>query len=97
MPQICLIELFTERVRIGQISVVTKADPVGRIHIKGLRQGRAFTAGCGVTYMADAHGATQALHVILPKHVAHETDRLALLKIAIGKRHDARSILATML
>jgi hypothetical protein len=47
--------------------------------------------------MTNANIPLQALHVVLSENIAHQAYTLALVKIAIGKSHNARGVLPPML
>src|SRR5262245_30731455 len=82
---------------VGEITVVTKADAVGRVHIEGLRFGSAVTSRRRITNVPDAIVALQLQHVPLLEDIPHQAAALALEKLAILRGHDARGVLAAML
>ena len=57
MPTITLKNFRAQLSRIGEITVVCKGYPVGRIYIKWLRKRRARTTLCRITNMTNTKRA----------------------------------------
>jgi chemotaxis signal transduction protein len=47
--------------------------------------------------MANTHGSTEALHVVLPKNITHQSLAFALAKFAAAAGYNPRCILPPML
>ena len=97
MPQVTAKEVSLERVRVGQITVMREHDPVGRVHVHGLRFRCARAAGSRIANVADARVPHQAPHVVQTKDIAHQTIRLAHVQLATLAGHDSRRVLPAVL
>ena len=97
MAKVFLEQIPTQFGRVGEIAIVSQAQTVRRINIKGLRQGRAGTACRGVSDMTDTHIASQSLHVPRPKDILDQSIVLAQIQFAIVTRGNTCGILPAML
>ncbi len=97
VPQVRLVQLLGQLLDIGQVAVVRQGDAVGGVHVERLGLGRGRGAGGGITYMAQPHGADQALHVPLVEHIANQTVFLAQEQPVPVAGHYAGGVLAAML
>jgi hypothetical protein len=64
---------FGELARIGQVAVVRQTDSIRRIHVERLCIVRAVAAGGGVANVTQSHVAPELQHVLLLKHIAHQS------------------------
>src|SRR5688572_14436503 len=74
-----------------------EADAVRRIHIEGLGFGRAVASSCGIPNVADADVSLQLDHVVLLKHISHQTAVLANAQLALARGGDTGCVLTAML
>ena len=82
---------------IGQITVVSNADAIGRVNIEWLSQCRAGTAGCGIAHMAYANVAHQSRHMLSAEHISRQTNTFADVNLTIMVGDNASGILTAML
>ena len=97
MAQVLREQLFAELCRVGQVAVVSQAQPVGRVDIKRLSQRRAGAARGRVTHVTDTHVAGQPAHVPGTKYILDQTVVLAQIQYTVVVRCDPCSILPAML
>src|SRR3990172_8699614 len=97
MPKIFPEQMISQLHRIGQITVMCKADSKWRVYVERLRLCRAFGAGSWITYMTDTHVTLETQHVLSTKYVAHQTIGLAQEKTSFVTGHDPGSILSAVL
>jgi hypothetical protein len=86
-----------ELARVGEIAVMAQTKAVRRVHVERLCVVRTVGAGGGVADMPNANVAPQLEHVLLLKHIAHQSRILAHEELAVQGGHDARGILAAVL
>jgi hypothetical protein len=83
---------------IGQISVVSKTDTIGRIDVERLRLTRPGSSCGRIANVANTDVALETHHVPASKYVPHETIALALFQsVFVTPRHDAGGILTAVL
>ena len=98
VPVICLEQLRTQRMRVGQVPVVHHHDTEWGIDVKRLRFFFAVRiARCGVTHLAQPYIARQRPHIAGAKHITHHPFGLVHEKLAALLGNDTCGILATML
>jgi hypothetical protein len=83
--------------RVGQISIVRHANPVGEVGVEGLGFGTGTGPSCRVPDMSDAHVASQFHHVMRLEDVLDQTVVLAQVQTTALGRDNASGILAPML
>lgn len=92
-----LRHLSVQFVGIGQIAIMSDADTVGVVSVKGLSFGTGGTSRRGVPDMAQSDVAPQLRHVMLQEDVLHQTIVLAEVEAHSIGRHHAGGILAAVL
>ena len=92
------IEFLLQGFGVREVAVVRKGDPVGSVHVEGLRLLiRARAPLRRIADLPDPHVPRQVAHVARAKDVAHKAHGLVHMEFQTVERGDARRVLTAML